>query len=216
MIIILVGSTAQKVFSEKSSAAPRLFHKKLSAPFQELKWENLPVDELLSLASTQTMFGGEQIFVLSGAINSERQEEFLAIAKELAQSPNTFIFEEEKLLKGPTTALEKAGAEIVIEKKPASAAKERGFDPFGLTFAFAARDRKKLWLGLMQAFKSGEKAEAVAGLLNWKVRQELERATGAKKEQLINLSRQLVYMYHDSHRGAGDLELLLERFALRL
>jgi hypothetical protein len=68
----------------------------------------------------------------------------------------------------------------------------------------------------MQAFKSGEKAEAVAGLLNWKVRQELERATGQKREQLIKLSRELVYMYHDSHRGAGDLELLLERFALRL
>ncbi len=167
------------------------------------------------MASSQTMFGGKETYVLAGAINSDRQEEFLDIAKELAESPNTFIFEEEKLLKGPTTALEKAGAEIVIEKRPAAAA-ARGFDPFGLTFAFAARDRKKLWLGLMQAFKAGEKAEAVAGLLNWKVRQELERATGAKREQLINLSRQLVYMYHDSHRGAGDLELLLERFALRL
>jgi DNA polymerase III delta subunit len=181
---------------------------------QELKWESLTTEELLSLATSQNMFGGKETYVLMGAINSDRQEEFLDIAKELVQSPNTFIFEEEKLLKGPTTALEKAGAEIVVEKRPAAAA--RGFDPFGLTFAFAARDRKKLWLGLMQAFKSGEKAEAVAGLLNWKVRQELERASGIKREELIKLSRQLVYMYHDSHRGAGDLELLLERFALRL
>ncbi len=182
---------------------------------QELKWDSLGAEELLSLAASQTMFGGKETYVLVGAINSDRQDEFLDIAKELAESPNTFIFEEEKLLKGPTTALEKAGAEIVIEKKPVAAA-ARGFDPFGLTFAFAARDRKKLWLGLMQAFKAGEKAEAVAGLLNWKLRQELERATGEKREQLINLSRQLVFMYHDSHRGAGDLELLLERFALRL
>jgi DNA polymerase III delta subunit len=181
---------------------------------QELKWESLSVDELLGMASTQTMFGGKETYVLVGAINSERQEEFLDLAEALAESPNTFIFEEEKLLKGPTTILEKAGAEIVVEKKSAAAA--RGFDPFGLTNSFAARDRKKLWLGLMQAFKSGEKAEAVAGLLNWKVRQELERATGQKREQLIKLSRELVYMYHDSHRGAGDLELLLERFALRL
>lgn len=172
------------------------------------------MEEMLGLAAAQSMFGGKQIFVLTGALNSERQEEFLAIAKELAQSPNTFIFEEEKLLKGPTTALEKAGAEIVLEKRPAAAA--RGFDPFGLTFAIAKRDRKKLWLGLVQAFKSGEKAEAVSGLLNWKIRQELERAEGKKREELIMLSRQLVYMYHDSHRGAGDLELLLERFALRL
>jgi len=181
---------------------------------QEIKWETLGVEDLLSLAASQSMFGGVETYVLAGAINSDRQEEFLDLAGALAESPNTFIFEEENLLKGPTTALEKAGAEIVVEKRPAAAA--RGFDPFGLTFAFAARDRKKLWLGLMQAFKAGEKAEAVAGLLNWKLRQELERATGAKREQLINLSRQLVYMYHDSHRGAGDLELLLERFALRL
>lgn len=188
---------------------------------QDIKWEFLGVEELLSLAASQSMFGGTETYVLSGAINSDRQEEFLDLAEALVESPNTFIFEEEKLLKGPTTALEKAGAEIVVDKtlpagRQGPAAAARGFDPFGLTFAFAARDRKKLWLGLMQAFKAGEKAEAVAGLLNWKLRQELERATGAKREQLINLSRQLVYMYHDSHRGAGDLELLLERFALRL
>jgi DNA polymerase III delta subunit len=181
---------------------------------EEIKWESLSVEEILGLASSQSMFGGAQTYVLAGAINSERQEEFLSIAKALAESPHTFVFEEEKLLKGPTTALEKAGAQIEVKKSLAAAV--RGFDPFGLTFAFAARDRKKLWLGLMKAFKSGERAEAVAGLLNWKVRQELERAKGGKRQELIKLSRQLVYMYHDSHRGAGDLELLLERFALRL
>jgi len=223
-----------KIFVGKTTAAGGASQKAMGnkpKDAQELQWESMSMDELLSLALTQTMFGlpvdgrgqgGKETYVLTGAINSDRQEEFLDIAEALAESPNTFIFEEEKLLKGPTTALEKAGAEIVVEKRPAAAA-ARGFDPFGLTFAFAARDRKKLWLGLMQAFKAGEKAEAVAGLLNWKVRQELERVgssktgvAGQKREELINLSRQLVYMYHDSHRGMGDLELLLERFALRL
>ena len=174
----------------------------------------MPSDELLGLASTQSMFGGEQIFLLVGALNSERQEEFLDIAEVLAESPHTFIFEEEKLLKAPTTALEKAGAKIEVIKK--AAAKERGFDPYGLTFALAARDKKKLWLGLTASLEAGEKPEAIAGLLHWKVKQELERASGAKREALINLSRQLVWMYHDSHRGAGELSLLLERFALTL
>jgi len=181
---------------------------------QEIKWESMPSDELLGLASTQSMFGGEQIFLLVGALNSERQEEFLDIAEVLAESPHTFIFEEEKLLKAPTTALEKAGAKIEVIKK--AAAKERGFDPYGLTFALAARDKKKLWLGLTASLEAGEKPEAIAGLLHWKVKQELERASGAKREALINLSRQLVWMYHDSHRGAGELSLLLERFALTL
>ncbi len=184
---------------------------------EEIKWESVSSDELASLASTPSMFGGAQTFLLVGALNSDRQEEFLELADALVESPHTFIFEEEKLLKAPTTSLEKAGAQIEIEKKPiSSAGKERGFDPFGLTFALAARDKKKLWLGLTQALAGGEKPEAIAGLLHWKVRSELERATGKKREELVILSRRLVFMYHDSHRGAGDLELLLEQFALTL
>ena len=181
---------------------------------EPIKWESLPMDELLALASTQSMFGGAQIFLLVGALNSERQEEFLDIAEALVESPHTFIFEEEKLLKAPTEALQKVGATIEVEKKAAS--KERGFDPFGLTFALASRDKKKLWLGLTQALEGGEKPEAIAGLLHWKVRAELEKSTGKKREELIPLSRKIVFMYHDSHRGAGSLDLLLERFALTL
>jgi DNA polymerase III delta subunit len=172
---------------------------------QELKWESMSVDELVGLASSEALFGGAQTYLLVGAINSARQDEFLDLAEAFAESPNTFIFEEEKLLKGPTTALEKAGAKIEVAKKE-STAPARGFDPFGLTFALGAKDRKKLWLGLMHSFNAGEKPEAVAGLLAWKARQMQDK----------ELSRELVFLYHDSHRGAGDLELLLERFALRM
>jgi hypothetical protein len=173
---------------------------------EELKWEALPTDELLGLAATNSMFGGTQTFLLIGALNSERQEEFLDVAKELASSPHTFIFEEEKLLKAPTIVLEKAGAYIEVIKDPPAggAVKERGFDPFGLTLALGAHDKKKLWLSLTAALAEGEKAEAVAGLLAWKARQMNDS----------KLSRKIVFMYHDSHRGAGSLELLLEKFVL--
>ncbi len=172
---------------------------------EELTWEGMSGEELATLASTPALFGGARTFLLIGAINSERQEEFLDRAEVFVESPHTFIFEEEKLLKAPTVALEKAGAKIEVEKKSA-AIKERGFDQFGLTYALGSRDKKKLWLGLIQALQAGEKPEAIAGLLAWKARQMKD----------ANLSRELTFMYHDSHRGAGDLELLLERFALTL
>ncbi len=98
---------------------------------EELKWEAMNTEELLSLATTSSMFGEPGTYLLVGAINSERQDEFLDIAEALADSPHTFIFEEEKLLKAPTTALEKAGAKIEVTKK--AVAKERGFDPHGLS-----------------------------------------------------------------------------------
>lgn len=171
---------------------------------EEFKWEHMSGEELATLASTPALFGGARTFVLEQAINSERQDEFLNLAEVFVASPHAFVFVEEKLLKAPTTALEKAGAKIEIVKKTAS--RERGFDPFGLTYALAARDKKKLWLALMRSFRAGEKAEAVAGLLAWKARHMGD----------AELSRTLTFMYHDSHRGLGDLELLLERFALRL
>jgi hypothetical protein len=168
---------------------------------EELKWEVMSVEELATLASTEALFGGTQTYRLVGALSGERGGEFLELAEGLVQSPHTFVFEEEKLLKKPEQMLAKAGAHIVVKEKKASTWK---FDQFGVAAALGTRDRKKLWLGLRSSFRHGEKAEAVAGLLAWKARQMRD----------AELSRQLVALYHDSHRGAGDLELLLERFAL--
>jgi hypothetical protein len=46
----------------------------------------------------------------------ERGDEFLDLAEMLVESPHTFIFEEEKLLKAPTEKLTKAGAKIELAK----------------------------------------------------------------------------------------------------
>ena len=177
--------------------------KKRPKGVEEIKWENVSTDELASLASTDALFGGTRTIVFSGALNGARGEEFLKLAKEFAQSAHTFIFEEEKLLKRETDIVAKAGAKV---EKIEKIKKDRGFDPHGLTFALGAKDKKKLWLGIMGALEEGEKPEAIAGLLAWKARQMKD----------IPLSRELVRLYHDSHRGVGDLELLLERFALKL
>jgi len=158
--------------------------------------------ELAALATTQALFGAET-YTFAGAFTGDDAEEFIELVPELKKSPHTFVFEEEKLLKKPSDALVKAGAKIEtvkVEKK------EWKFDQYGVASALGAHDKKRLWLGLMQAFRAGEKAEAVAGLMAWKAR--------AMKD--LALSRELTFMYHDSHRGAGDLEILLERFALKL
>lgn len=170
---------------------------------EELKWQDLSVEQLVSLASTEALFGGTQTFLFVGALNSERGDEFLDMAETFVESLHTFFFEEEKLLKRETDIVKKAGAKIETAVKEK---KEWGFDPFGVTAALGSRDRKKLWLGVVQALGAGEKPEALAGLLAWKARQMKDAA----------LSRQLVTLYHDSHRGVGELGLLLERLALKL
>jgi hypothetical protein len=174
--------------------------KKRPAGAEELRGD-ITLPELLALASTAPLFGGTRTFVLARAL-SEYQD-LLEAAEALAESPHTFIFEEEKVLKAPRTALEKAGATIVEAKE---VKKEYRFDQFGVAQALGARDKKALWLALTAALRAGEKAEALGGLLAWKARAMGDAA----------LSRKLTFLYHDSHRGAGDLEVLLERFALTL
>ncbi len=170
---------------------------------EELGWSALSSEELVSLASTGALFGGAQTFVLEGALNGPRGEEFLDLLEVFAESPHTFVFAEEKLLKAETEALKEVGAKLIIEK---AVKKEYRFDNFGAAEALGKKDKKGLWLGLMASWRAGEKPEAVAGLLCWKARQMKHK----------HLSRQLVRLYHDSHRGVGELELLLERFALRM
>ncbi len=171
---------------------------------EELRWEQLSTEEMVSMASTEALFGGKQTFVLEGALYGERGEEFVDLLEVFAESPHTFVFHEEKLLKAETEALKKAGAKIELEKKAEK--KEYRFDNFGVAEALGKKDKKGLWLALMASWRAGEKPEAVAGLMAWKARQMKN----------IKLSRELMRLYHDSHRGAGELELLLERFALKL
>ena len=182
---------------------------------EDIAWEKLERDELLALATTAPLFSGTRTLRLEGALGGAQGEEFLALAGELARSPHTFIFIEEKLLKKPTDALTKAGATVLAAP---AAKKAEAFNIFALANAFGARDRKKLWILLVEAGRAGAAPEAVAGMLHWKVRDMLGK--GARSaytpEELKRLSRELVVLYHDSHRGAGELGLLLERFALNL
>ncbi len=168
----------------------------------ESKQTAISLEELISLATTPALFGA-QTFTFAGLLMGEQGGEIIKLAKEFKDSSHTFVFEEEKLLKKETDALTKAGIKIESVKAPK---KEWQFDQFGLTSALGAKDKKRLWLGLTEALRAGEKPEAIAGLLAWKARQMQDGG----------LSRELVFMYHDSHRGAGDLALLLERFALKL
>jgi hypothetical protein len=182
---------------------------------QELVWEELGAHDLAAMAATMSLLGGSETYILTGALAGERGEDFLDIAKELAASSHTFVFEEEKLLKKPLDALVKAGAKVELppeKKKPAES-----FNMFGLATIFGSRDKKKLWIELQKAARTGTAPEAVAGMLHWKVRDMLSKgSTKYSKDELKTISRELVTLYHDSHRGAGDLELLLERFALKL
>ncbi len=232
MLTVIIGPSVHEQREARRSA--------WKGPFADIDPRTVTPAELLALAATPALFGGAQGYRLQGLFSGKRAaaqpeaaaygeqeppprrssedelsgDGLLAIASDLVQSPHTFILEEEELPAGPRTALAGAGAHIV---QLAEGKKKEPFNVFALANALGRRDRKQLWLLLMRARENNTAAENIAGMLAWKARSMLLSArTPAEREWWATLSRNLVIMYHESHRGAGDLSLLLERLALTI
>ena len=211
MLYVIVGT------DPKQRAAAR--HKVWNGAYTDIDPASVSAEEFVSLIATDSLFGEVKAYRVQNVITLETEEGLsgetvLGIAQDLVESPHTFILEEDKLLAGPKRALEKAGATIVELK---AAAKKEPFNVFALGGALGKRDRKALWLLLTQAFMGGVAPENIAGILAWKARSMIPAVrTEQEKKAWARISRELVVMYHESHRGGGDLALLLERFALTL
>ena len=206
------------IIGEDPKARIETRHKLWKKGLEEFDLQRITAEELVSLANTRTLIDEPRGFFLRGIFSqntpTELKEGILEIAKELVHSHHTFIIEEEKILAKSLERFKKAGA--TIESYGTLAKKER-FNVFGLSGALGQRDRKKLWLLLMSAFEEGLSAENIAGVLAWKARTALASSkTKEDRAPFEKISRDLVVLYHDSHRGVGDLELLLERFVLTL
>ena len=174
---------------------------------------------LISLAQSESLFGEIHTYGIVGAFEGDEEISSLKeVLPALQQSEHLFLIEEETgadLAK----AIEKVKGEVIKVKAPAT---EASFNTFALANALAARDRKKLWLYYMEAKKTDASAEMLVGMLAWKARSMLAQEkkgrvpTGWKAGESERLSSDLVSLYHDSRRGVGSLDLLLEKFILTL
>ncbi|HEX8993773.1 MAG TPA: hypothetical protein VF803_00795 [Candidatus Paceibacterota bacterium] len=223
MLTIIIGGTPDERLKARRKAVG-------DTALDEIEKDRIDESMLATLAGTSALFGGAQAYLLRNVFGSskaaaeeegqEGEEEtpkadLMEIISGLVESPHIFVVEEEKVLASKVTKLTKAGATIVSFEK--AAPKKEAFNVFALADAMASADRKKFWLLLMQAQRLGIAPENIAGVLAWKARTALAGARSVSERSRWNaLSRGLVVMYHDSHRGAGDLNLLLEKFALEM
>ncbi|MBX9792940.1 MAG: hypothetical protein K2Y02_01435 [Burkholderiaceae bacterium] len=204
MLKIIIGPDSARVAARAEALA--------KYPLREvLRADEVSIEALSLKASESTLFGDTRAYIADGEIAESFVQELLFVAPQLIESPHLFVFETEGTA-ALNKALEKTKGEIIKVK---ALPKEKTFDVFSLANAYAKRDRKKLWLLLREAEENNTPAEALVGILAWKARTELA-GSGAKDPTAVARSSALVCMYHDAHRGEGDLSLLLERFVLNL
>ena len=226
MFAIIIGGTQDERLSARHDFA--------GAKLIEEIDDSVSIAELAGMAGTMTLMGDTKVFLLRKMFspkravavkeegnndeedtpdsnNKDKSSELCDMAEAFAQSPHTFIFEEDTLTAKIQTKLEKAGAQIRALKK----VEKPKFNVFALGDALARGDRKTLRLLLMQTRDAGIPTEQICGILAWKARTMLASSrTQQERTKNSALSRTLITIYHDSHRGAGDLSLLLERFVL--
>lgn len=189
---------------------------------------------LTEYAESVSLFGSPMTIVVDTfSENAEALEALVANLASLAASVHTFIVIESALTAGQKKIFEK---HATIEEY--TAGKKEPFNIFQLTDAFCTRDKKALWLLLISARTAGIAPEEIAGILFWQIKtlrlvartQSAEEA-GVKPfvytktkpalskftpEDLDRLSRELVTIYHDGHRGVHDMDTALEGWMLSL
>ncbi len=212
------------------------------APFEEagvapvrLEAEQYEEGALGQLLSGVSLFGEAMVCLLDTPSVDELFATTVADAlPELAASSNTFILIDEAPLAAYRKQLEKHAASFNEYK---AGAKEKS-DPFALGNAFAVRDKKTLWIVLVQELQGGMAAEAIVGSLWYQLKAmrlaaitksaeeagmkefPYKKAKAALRkyslEEVEQLSSELLTLYHDAHAGKREMAVGLERWVLRV
>ena len=190
------------------------------------------------MAATQGLFGGENLFVFDCVFDKkDEQEVLLAHANELRLSPNFFLVFEPELDRkiADEIKITKAEVEEFLLRKTDTRPE---FNIFSLGDALGKRNKKELWVLYQEAQSHGLSPEEISGTLFWAVK-NLALMINAKagddagmspfvakksrgfaenytQEEIKNLSRSLVTIYHEAHRGGEPMDVALERFILCL
>ena len=195
--------------------------------------ENYQIGIIENLAEGVSLFNAEQVTVLDTPSENEDFFEGVLSRLELMQeSLNHFVVIEGTLNAGNKKRMHAHATKM----EEVEGEKKEKFNTFLLTDALLRRDKKSLWLLLMDAWKAGITNEAIIGVLFWQVKvlrlaektksaeeaeqnsfvyQKAKRAlSNFKKGELDDMSRALLTMYHDGHLGKHDASIALEKWVL--
>lgn len=187
------------------------------------------------LAQGSSLFSSTQVCVIDTLSEDEETfEKVFAQLEMMKDSQNHFVIIETTL----NASNKKKIQEYAEKSEEIAGEKIEKFNAFSLTDAFLRRDKKSLWILLIEAWKNGLKNEEIIGVLMWQVKvlRLVERTKSAeeagqkefvynkakralrffKKGEMDEISRRLLTIYHDGHLGRHDTARALEQWALTL
>lgn len=236
-MIYLIYGDYKKVLKKGKDLIENLLSKQPNAVVQRYNVDNVTFTNLDYLIEGQGLFFDKQIIVFSKVLENKETTEILSLKiKELSDSKNIFIFQEEKVLKTLIKKFEKNGAKVQFFEGKEQFEKEK-INVFEIANTFLLRDKKNTWLLYQKYINEGISAEEIFGILWWQIKTLLlaekcknakeagikdfpfNKAKGAlknfKKGELEKIAGDLIQIYHDARLQGVDLALKLEEFVLK-
>lgn len=243
MFYFLHGEDKDKARKKAHELIDSLIKKRPNASFFKVDSENFSLGKLEEMIGGQGLFENKQIVFLDNVLeDKETKSGILDKIKDIAKSPNAFVFLEGKTDKATVGKMDKsaekvqefgAGKNSVQDKKSAEK-----FNVFSLTDVFGRRDRKNLWTLYQEALSRDVAPEEIHGILFWQLKSMIvaSKSENAQEsglnpyvfqksksfgrnfseEEMKKLSSALVSVYHDSRGGIHDFGIALEKFILNL
>ncbi len=197
-------------------------------------WSEGQFDELLI---SQGLFEQKYTVVLDNLFEKKDVKEYVVDRLEsIKDSEQIFLFLESKVDAVSLKKIEKHG-EKIQEFAKKEEAKEKS-NIFSITNGLLDKDKKTLWVSLIDFLNKGAAAEEVHGIFFWQIknmilasRSKSSNETGLslfvyknalsgsrnyKTEDLQRMSGELVEMTHKVRSGEGELEVMLEKWVLGL
>ncbi len=236
MIYFYYGTDREKIQKTARATFEALQKKKPDASFMSFDAPNIDENVLQEITASQGLFERKIVARISDVFeDKEKSELILGYLKQMKESENIIVWSEGDLNKAPLEKIKKHAEKVeqfdVTEKKVKQAP-----TIFALSDALASRDRKTLWQLLVRELRSGTAAEEIHGTLFWQIKSLiLAHKTRTAEEAGLNAyvyskakqstknwsehdlkraSRELVMMYHESHRGQCDFAISLEKWVL--
>ncbi len=210
MITILVGKRTPE-FEKKRTSILAPFQKTNSIEKRDARELVIAFDEI----QTASLFGDKKLFILNGILDDEEtQKIFLEKAEGLAHAPHDVLITTEKLLAAETKKLAPFAEIITVTEK---VSKKQDFDPFALASAFASGDKKKTWIMFQQVAHASDEMEPTHGMIWWKLKDMMTKKNSPfNQNQLNDMARKLVSVYHESRLGGMSMRERLEEFFLTI
>lgn len=241
MLYLIYGTDSHKARKKLHELLDLAKKKRLDAELFKITSENWSEAQFDELLVSQGLFEHKYTVVLDNLFEKKEIKDYvMGRLQQIGESNQIFLILEGKVDAASLKKIEKYSKKIQeFKKKENNSPGFRGdgeHNIFSITDGLIEKDKRKLWVSLIDFIRQGTAPEEIHGIFFWQIKNMIlvDRAknigeTGLSpfvykkalagsrnynSEELSQMSSELVDMTHKVRNGEGELEIMLEKWVL--